>query len=128
MTMLSFRDPFFVKGNERLAVTISRESGELLVRFNLEKSDKARALRSFQLQASYFEMNNELSGRFESVDAITEMFSGSTRSTEFQHIQPWRDVEEIAEHVQGDGTDPLRIALADSIRQCQRAKNIMENE
>lgn len=30
---------------------------------------------------------------------------------------PWRSVEEIARYVEGDSTDPQRIALADGIRE-----------
>lgn len=123
----SFHDPLLLNISDRLLITIARLSQPdvPIVRIPLELADEARYLTNFKFQISASYVTDQ-AGPFKSTDDMLAALSTPTTLHRFYQIQPWRDVEEIAMHVQGDGSEPMRIALADSIRQCQRHVSNME--
>lgn len=114
----SYDAPILVSSNEPLVVSISRVNAPTpLLMMQLRASGQGQqALSGFGISATYAPVVE--SERVASVGDLMAEISASRQ--EFWQVQPWRDVEEIANHVQGDGTDPMRMALADSIRQHQR--------
>ncbi len=54
-------------------------------------------------------------GPIVSVSAMTIHDGNPSRAMHMTEMMPWRDVEEIAAFVQGDGKDAQRVALADAI-------------
>lgn len=65
-----------------------------------------------------------LPGPISFVHSVQALVIGETRSGDVMLNQvtlvPWQSIDDIAAWVQGDGTDPQRLALADGIRRGQR--------
>lgn len=128
----SFHDPVLIDSGDRLLITIARMSQPdvPIVRIPLEPDKTARLLTNFQFQIAATYITDPVQelpdGSFNSMDDMLNAFKTPSSLSRFYQIQPWRDIEEIAAHVEGDSTDPMRIALADSIRQCQRHVSNME--